>query len=98
MKTEAKHLLSTSAFFMPEEASSPSSFIRGGTLSLICLLLLMHLKNPFLLFFTPLAEVSPTCALAFLILFLHVRTTSPYSPKATQPCFHFLHISLFSLS
>ena len=31
-------------------------------------------------------------------LFLHMQTTSLYSPQATQSCFHFLYISLFSLS
>ena len=43
VKTETKHLLSTSAFSTSEGASSPSSFIRGATLSLICLLLLTYL-------------------------------------------------------
>jgi len=95
VKTEAKHLLSTLAFSMSEEASSLSSFIRGGKLSLVLLLLPTYLQNPSLLFFTSLATFSSICALAFLIL-SHVQTTSLHSSQATQPCLHFLFLSLFS--
>jgi len=35
VKTEAKHLLDTSAFSIAEEASSPSSFITGGIYDLL---------------------------------------------------------------
>ena len=90
-----KALIKYLSFFHVEEFSSLSSFIRGGKLSLVLLLLPTYLQNPSLLFFTSLATFSSICALAFLIL-SHVQTTSLHSSQATQPCLHFLFLSLFS--
>jgi len=58
----------------------------------------MYLKKPFLLFFTSLTKFSSIYALTFLILSLHIQTTALNSSQDTHPCFHFLYISLFSLS
>ena len=77
MKAKAKNLLSTSAFSMYEEDSASFSFIRGSTLSFAFLFCPVHLKNPFLLFFTSLAKFNSIYTLTFLTPSLHTRQ-QPY--------------------
>jgi len=97
VKTEAKNLLSISAFpclrkpvlcpHLSEGKHSPWSVS-----SCLCT------RRTSCYFFTFLAKFSSTCALVYLILFLLMWTKSQYSSQATQPCFHFLYVSFFSLS
>ena len=54
--------------------------------------------EPLLVIFHIPCQVQLYLCLGFPNLFLHTQTMSLYSSQATQPCFHFLHISLFSLS
>lgn len=60
-------------------ASVPASFCSGPIFSLVFLLLLIHLKKPFLLSLTSLTRFNCKWALAFLITFLYTLTTSLYS-------------------
>uniref|UniRef100_A0A8V5GXV2 DNA helicase n=1 Tax=Melopsittacus undulatus TaxID=13146 RepID=A0A8V5GXV2_MELUD len=51
----SKEVIKTSTFSKSRVASSPDSFRRGPTLSLVCLLFAMYLWNPFLLSLTSVA-------------------------------------------
>ncbi|KAK4810853.1 LOW QUALITY PROTEIN: hypothetical protein QYF61_008825 [Mycteria americana] len=82
-KTEAKMLLSTSAFSSSIVTSLPVVFIRG---------------KPFLLFLASLVKFSSSWALAFLTPSLHNWAVSLYSSQVTCPCFHCLCISFLPFS
>ncbi|KAK4818403.1 hypothetical protein QYF61_012324 [Mycteria americana] len=83
VKTEAKNLLSTSAFSSSIVTSLPVLLIRGKT---------------FLLFFASLAKFSSSCALAFLTPSLHNCAASLYSSQDLSPCFCCLCISFLPFS
>ncbi|KAK4827891.1 hypothetical protein QYF61_022314 [Mycteria americana] len=82
VKTEAKKLLSTSAF----------------SSSIVTSLPVLLITKPLLLFFASLAKFSSICALAFLTPSLHNRAGSVYFSQHTCPCFHCLCISFLPFS
>ena len=54
--------------------------------------------EPLLVIFHIPRQVQLHLRLGFLILSLHTQTTALYSSQDTQPCFHLLYLSPFSLS
>ena len=84
LKTEAKMLLSNSAFFKSQVTRLSLSFWRGPTFSLV---LFYHLWKPFLLPLTLLEICTSVRVLAFLIQSLSAWTISLYFSQATCPCF-----------
>lgn len=88
VKVEAKVAFQSSAFSMP-------SFSCSSTFSIVFLLLLIHLKQPFLSL-TVVTRFNSQCALAFLVAPLHVCTYIP--PKWPDPfCTFHLSFSMSSL-
>lgn len=85
-QTEAKNLLSTSAFSMSVTACSPFSFIRGGYILLCLPPLISILLESSLLFFISLTKFSSRYDLVFLIPPLHIFMESLFSSRATYPC------------
>ena len=83
MKTEAKPLLSISAFSMSEEASSLSLFIRGGTLSLIYLLLQGTCRTPSCYFSHPLPSSALLCLGFSDLISTHVDNIPIFFPGYT---------------
>ncbi|KAK4829123.1 hypothetical protein QYF61_002161 [Mycteria americana] len=83
VKTEAKKLLSTSAFSSSVVTSLPVLFIGG---------------KPFLLFLASFVKFSSSHALAFLTPSLHNWAASLYSSQDTCPCSHCLCISFLPFS
>lgn len=67
-------------------------------LSLDLLLLVTHLKKPFLLSYTTLARFSSKWALAFCVFSLHIRTTALYSSFEAWPYFQWPYKFSFLLS
>ena len=95
MKTEAKHLLSTSAFSMSEEASSPSSFIRGGHSPWSISSCLCTCRTPSCYFSHPLTSSGsvswPSWSYLYICRqcpYILLRLNSPASTFCTFPSFH----------
>jgi len=109
-KTEAKHLLSTSAFSLSVATNLPRLLTREGTPSWTFLSSLTYLYKIFLFFSAPLAKSCFSWALAFLTPSLHslaacftpLRVPVPASPacsfSAFSPVWPAGHSSAMSLS
>ena len=89
LKTKAKDLLSTSAFSTFVEASSPFSFIRGGTFCLPCIFCTFRIHS-----------FCISCQIQFYLCLAFPDTISacPDSIPVFFPGFHCLYTFFFSLS
>jgi len=97
MKTNTMNSLSTSAFPILEEASSPFSFTGGCALLCLSLLPSVSKESLSVVFHTP-HQVQFHIYLAFVTASLLIWTAFWYSSQAVHSLFHCLYFSFFSPS